>query len=59
VHDYVNQVKQSVENVTDPRVQGRVTHLLLNIVAISLLAVLSGFGTEKTWKCTARNAGNG
>lgn len=41
-HNYVNHVKQSLENVTDPRVQGRVTHSLLNIVVISLLAVLSG-----------------
>jgi len=40
--EYVDQVKQSLAGVKDPRVQGRVTHSLLNIVVITLLAVLSG-----------------
>lgn len=40
--EYVTQVRQSLNHVKDPRVQGRVTHSLLNIVVISLLAVLSG-----------------
>lgn len=40
--EYVNRVKHGFAGVTDPRVQGRVTHSLLNVVVISLLAVLSG-----------------
>ncbi len=40
--EYVTQVRQSLNHVKAPRVQGRVTHSLLNVVVISLLAVLSG-----------------
>ena len=39
---YVAIVKSSVEDLNDPRVQGRTKHSLLNIITIALFAVMCG-----------------
>jgi predicted transposase YbfD/YdcC len=39
---YAAIVKSSIENLDDPRVEGRTAHTLLNIIVISLLAVMCG-----------------
>lgn len=44
---YTAIVESSIESLEDPRVEGRTTHSLLNIIVISLLAVMCG---AKDWE---------
>ena len=44
---YTAIVETSIEDLDDPRVEGRTTHSLLNIIVISLLAVMCG---AKDWE---------
>jgi hypothetical protein len=53
---YTELIKTSFEGVEDPRVQGRVTHPLLNVLTIVLLAVLSGGAGLGRFRGVRRNA---
>jgi predicted transposase YbfD/YdcC len=44
---YVMIVQSSVDELDDPRVEGRTTHSLLNVIVIALLAVMCG---AKDWE---------